>query len=60
MSSTFTDLEDVRKEVVSGVLKSGHLLIMMEGFNAISTQKEKISKEINSSDAYILVVGSKV
>lgn len=59
VSSTFTDLEDIRNQVMQGVLKAGHMPVMMEGFSATATQKQKITKEINTCDAYILVVGSK-
>lgn len=59
VSSTFTDLEDIRLQAMQGVLKAGHMPIMMEGFAATSTQKEIIKKKITNSDAYILIVGSK-
>lgn len=59
MSSTFTDLEDVRLQAMQGVLKAGHMPIMMEGFAATATQKEIIKKKITSCDAYMLIVGSK-
>ncbi len=44
VSSTFTDLEDVRLQAMQGVLKAGHMPIMMEGFAATATQKEIIKK----------------
>lgn len=45
VSSTFTDLEDVRLQAMQGVLKAGHMPIMMEGFAATATQKEIIKKK---------------
>nr|AFC64233.1 hypothetical protein EFAU004_02149 [Enterococcus faecium Aus0004] len=46
VSSTFTDLEDVRLQAMQGVLKAGHMPIMMEGFAATATQKEIIKKKL--------------
>lgn len=59
ISSTFTDLKDIRTEVISGVLKAGHLPIMMESFPATATQKEMITNKISSCDAYFVIIGSK-
>lgn len=59
VSSTYTDLSDIRTQAMQGVLKAGHFPVMMEGFSATATQKEKIKQEIDDCDAYILIVGSK-
>lgn len=47
VSSTYTDLEDVRNKAILGILKAGHLPVTMEGFSATATQKEMITKKLN-------------
>ncbi|MEK4947802.1 DUF4062 domain-containing protein [Carnobacterium sp. FSL W8-0810] len=59
VSSTYTDLEDVRNKAILGILKAGHLPVTMEGFSATATQKEMITKKIESCDAYMVIIGSK-
>ena len=59
ISSTFTDLEDIRKEVILGIKKAGHYPVSMEDFPAIATPKDMIMAEISVCDAYVLIVGSK-
>ncbi|SYW12266.1 conserved hypothetical protein [Oenococcus oeni] len=59
ISSTFTDLKDIRNEAILGVLKAGQMPVMMEGFSADTTQQDKIKESIGDADAYILILGSK-
>lgn len=58
ISSTFTDLQEERRQVQDVVLKMNHFPVGMELFSAASEgQWSIIQKTINSSDYYVLIVG---
>lgn len=59
ISSTFSDLKDIRNEAILGILKAGQMPVMVEGFSADATQQDKIRESISDADAYILILGSK-
>lgn len=59
ISSTFTDLEQERNEIIFGILKSEHIPAGMELFTAVGSQLDIIKKNIDNSDAYCLMIGSK-
>ncbi|MDD2449970.1 MAG: DUF4062 domain-containing protein [Sulfurimonas sp.] len=58
ISSTFTDLKDVRKNIHDSILKDGHYPIAMENFVASNnSQMDEIKKLIDNCDYYILILG---
>lgn len=58
ISSTFTDLKDVRKNIHDSILKDGHYPIAMENFVASNnSQMDEIKKLIDNCDYYILICG---
>ncbi|MEK3942498.1 MULTISPECIES: DUF4062 domain-containing protein [Paenibacillus] len=60
ISSTFTDLQDERQAAVESVLKSGHIPAGMELFRSgDQSQKDTITKWIEESDVYLLILGGR-
>lgn len=58
ISSTFTDLKDVRKNIHDSILRDGHYPIAMENFVASNnSQMDEIKKLIDNCDYYILICG---
>jgi|GEM_PF-5118838 len=58
ISSTFTDLKDIRKNIHDSILKDGHYPIAMENFVASNnSQMDEIKKLIDNCDYYILIIG---
>ena len=58
ISSTFTDLKDIRENIHDSILKDGHYPIAMENFVASdNSQMNEIKKLIDSCDYYILILG---
>lgn len=60
ISSTLKDLQEERYAVLDSVLSTGNIPAGMEWFSgAAEPQWSIIEKEINQSDAYILIVGNR-
>lgn len=60
LSSTFADLEDERKEVMSALQRAGYFVAGMELFPSDDDESwEVIKRVIDQSDYYVLVVGGK-
>ncbi|WP_151737213.1 DUF4062 domain-containing protein ['Paenibacillus yunnanensis' Narsing Rao et al. 2020] len=60
ISSTFTDLQEERQAAVEAVLKSGHIPAGMELFRSgDQSQKDTITKWIEESDVYLLILGGR-
>lgn len=60
ISSTFTDLQEERQAAVEAVLKTGHIPAGMELFRSgDESQKDTITKWIEESDAYMLILGGR-
>lgn len=60
VSSTFTDLIEERQAAVSAILKAGHMPAGMELFTAANkSQWETITKWIDESDVYMLILGGR-
>ncbi|WP_296988288.1 DUF4062 domain-containing protein [Thalassospira sp. UBA1131] len=60
VSSTFLDLKKERQAAVETILKAGHIPAGMELFSAGNTsQWETITKWIDESDAYMLILGGR-
>lgn len=60
VSSTFTDLIQERQAAVQAILKAGHIPAGMELFKASDkSQWETITRWIDESDAYILILGGR-
>lgn len=58
VSSTFSDLEKARNEVMATILKMYHFPVGMELFSAADSDQWKIiTKDIDSSDYYVLIIG---
>jgi hypothetical protein len=58
VSSTFSDLEDARNKVMETILKMYHFPVGMELFSAADSNQWKIiTKDIDSSDYYVLIIG---
>lgn len=60
LSSTYTDLIDYRLAAIEAILAAGHIPAAMEQFNpGDETAWEKITRWIDNSDAYILILGGR-
>lgn len=60
VSSTFTDLEDERKEVTQALLESDCMPTGMEMFHAADKKQWKlIQNEISSCDFYIVIIAGR-
>lgn len=60
VSSTFIDLKKERQAAVEAILKAGHIPAGMELFSAGSnSQWDTITKWIDESDAYMLILGGR-
>lgn len=60
LSSTFADLKDERKEVLSALQKAGYFVAGMELFPSDDDESwEVIKRVIDQSDYYVLVVGGR-
>lgn len=59
VSSTYKDLVDERQCVVQSILELHHIPAGMELFNGGKSQWETITKWINSSDIYLLILGGR-
>lgn len=60
ISSTYDDLRDERQAAVEAILKAGHIPAGMELFAAgDESQMEAINRWIESSDIYMLILGSR-
>lgn len=58
VSSTFTDLEVERNQVIKSVLEMGHIPVGMEMFSAADEEQWKIiARQIDESDYYVVIVG---
>ena len=60
ISSTYTDLQEERREAVQALLGMGYIVSGMEYFPAIDLdQFEYIKKQIDDCDYYLLIVAGK-
>lgn len=58
VSSTFTDLEAERNQVIKAVLEMGNIPVGMEMFSAADEEQWKIiARQIDESDYYVVIVG---
>lgn len=58
ISSTYTDLIEIRQKATEIILKTGNIPIGMEMFSADDEEQWKqIKKGIESSDYYVVIVG---
>ncbi len=58
ISSTFKDLEEHRKEAITGVVNAGHIPIALENFPPSTDAKENvIYKAIEDCQFYVLILG---
>lgn len=58
VSSTFTDLEAGRSQVIKAILEMGHIPVGMEMFSAADEEQWKIiARQIDESDYYVVIVG---
>ncbi|MCK1981989.1 MULTISPECIES: DUF4062 domain-containing protein [Peribacillus] len=59
VSSTFIDLREERQSAVNAILDAEHIPCGMEIFKAGEAQQETISKWIDQSDVYVLILGGR-
>lgn len=59
ISSTYKDLIDERQMAVQAIVKMGHIPAGMELFKAGASQWQTITKWIDESDIYVLILGGK-
>lgn len=59
ISSTYTDLIEERQAAVEAIIKMGHIPAGMELFKAGRSQWQTITKWIDESDIYILILGGR-
>lgn len=59
ISSTYIDLKNERQAVVEAILKAGHIPAGMELFKSGKSQWNTITKWIDESDIYILILGGR-
>jgi hypothetical protein len=60
VSSTFSDLQDIRQAAVAAILKAGHIPAGMELFTSGDTsQMDVIRRWIEESDVYMLLLGAR-
>ncbi len=60
ISSTFSDLECVRSELIDATLRAEHYPIAMEHFHGGPKDLPLISKKIKEADIFVIVVGSRL
>lgn len=59
ISSTYLDLIEERQTAVQTIVKMGHIPAGMELFKAGASQWQTITKWINASDIYVLILGGR-
>lgn len=60
LSSTFTDLENVRKDVILKLFMNGYMVNAMESFNARSQKSwDVIQKSIKDSDLFVMIIAGR-
>ncbi len=59
ISSTYLDLVDERQAAVQAILKLGHIPAGMELFKAGASQWQTITRWIDESDIYLLILGGR-
>lgn len=59
ISSTFIDLIEERQAAVQAIIKMGHIPAGMELFKAGASQWQTITKWIDESDIYVLILGGR-
>lgn len=59
ISSTYTDLIEERQAAVEAIIKMGHIPAGMELFKAGKSQWQTITKWIDESDIYVLILGGR-
>lgn len=58
VSSTYEDLKEERDQAIKAILEMGHIPVGMEMFSAADEEQwQLISRQIESTDYYVLIVG---